>query len=88
MVESKGWNRLSKSTIHAGAVVRLELEEVRAPDGSEHRLEIVRYAGAAAVVALTDDGKVVLVRQFRPVVGEMIGIPGGSRTIEPHKLCK
>ena len=79
MKQTKGWRTLSKRTIHPGKVVHLELEEMLAPDGSQHRLEIVRHGGAAAVVPITEAGRVVLVRQFRPAIGERIlEIPAGK----------
>lgn len=52
------------------------------PDGSEYRHAIVRHPGAVAIVAVLDDGRICLVKNFRPAVGrELIEVPAG--TLEP-----
>jgi ADP-ribose pyrophosphatase len=68
--------------IFRGRVVSLFLEEHRLPDGREATFEIVRHPGGAAVLPLLDDGRVVMIRQFRPAAGGMIlEIPAGR--LEP-----
>lgn len=55
--------------------MRVEIERWTDPDRSR---EIVRHPGAAAVLPLTKDGHVVLVRQFRePVRDRLLEIPAG-----------
>jgi ADP-ribose pyrophosphatase len=54
-----------------------------APDGSEFSRDIVRHPGAVAVVALTDAGDVLLVRQYRGAVDRrLLEIPAGTRDVE------
>jgi ADP-ribose pyrophosphatase len=68
--------------IFRGRVLSLFLEEHRLPDGREATFEIVRHPGGAAVLPLLDDGRVVLLRQFRPAAGGMVlEIPAGR--LEP-----
>jgi 8-oxo-dGTP pyrophosphatase MutT (NUDIX family) len=53
------------------------------PDGVPYERDIVRHPGAVAVVAVTDAGGVVLVRQYRPAVDEWIlEIPAGTCDVE------
>ena len=60
------------------------LEKVTLPNGVIKDREIVRHPGAAAMVPLLDDGKVVLVRQYRHAVGKcLLEIPAG--TLEPDE---
>ena len=55
---------------------------VRLPDGSEGDREYIRHPGAVAIVALIDDGQVLLERQYRyPLRREFIEIPAGK--LEP-----
>jgi len=64
---------------------RIDLTEARfaAPDGSEFTRDIVRHPGAVAVVAVTDNGDVLLVRQYRGAVDrELLEIPAGTRDVE------
>jgi ADP-ribose pyrophosphatase len=45
--------------------------------------EIVRHPGAAAIVALTPDGDVILVRQFREAVrGTLLELPAGVYDVD------
>ena len=65
-----------------GRVVGVRLDEIELPSGRRMVAEIVEHRGAVAVVPVTQDGRVLLVRQFRhPVERELLEIPAG--TIEP-----
>lgn len=77
-------------TIHEGRVVRLGLETVTLPNGATVELEIVRHAGAAAVAAIDDAGRVVLIRQYRYATGGFIWeLPAGilNSADEPPAAC-
>lgn len=64
--------------IFAGRVVRLNVHEVRLPNGQFSRREMVHHTGAVAVVALDTDQSVLLVRQFRLGANKiMLEIPAG-----------
>lgn len=56
---------LSTETIFDGRIVHLRVHTVRLPDGSDGKRELIHHQGAVAVVAVDDDGYVLLVRQFR-----------------------
>jgi 8-oxo-dGTP pyrophosphatase MutT (NUDIX family) len=64
---------------------RISLTEARfaAPDGTEFTRDVVRHPGAVAVVAVTDNGDVLLVRQYRGAVDrQLLEIPAGTRDVE------
>lgn len=64
--------------LYAGRIVDLNLEDVRLPDGRTTQLEIIRHSGAAAAVPLREDGRVVLIRQFRyAAAGLIFEVPAG-----------
>jgi ADP-ribose pyrophosphatase len=66
-------------TIHKGRVVTLNLESITLPNGHETQLEVIRHPGACAMVALTDAGNVLLVRQYRHAAGGYIlEVPAGK----------
>ena len=69
-----------------GALLKVQRDRVRLPDASEGMREYIRHPGAVAVVALFDDGSVLLERQFRyPHRREFIEIPAGKlESGEPH----
>lgn len=54
-------------------------DTVRLPDGGSATREYIKHPGAVAIVALMDDGRVVLERQFRyPVDAVVVEIPAGK----------
>jgi ADP-ribose pyrophosphatase len=73
--------------VYDGRIVKLDVDRVEAPDGSELSLEMVRHPGAAAVVPIlsqadAEDPTVLLIRQFRYATGGTIWeIPAG--VLEP-----
>lgn len=71
--------RLSSHTLHRGRVIDLSVDRVRLPNGRVTELELVHHRGAAAVVPLLEDGRVVLVRQYRYATGGwLLEIPAGK----------
>jgi len=65
-----------------GNLLKVRRDRVRLPDGTEGWREYIRHPGAVAMLALFDDGGVLLERQFRyPSRREFIEIPAGK--LEP-----
>jgi ADP-ribose pyrophosphatase len=65
--------------IYRGRIVTLALEEHQLPDGRRRNFEIVRHPGGAAALPILADGRVLLIRQFRPAVGAaVIEAPAGK----------
>jgi ADP-ribose pyrophosphatase len=70
---------IATETVFEGRIIRLQLDRVRLPDGQETTREIVRHPGAVAVLAVTQENKVILVRQFRKPCNEVLfEIPAGK----------
>ncbi len=69
-----------------GGLLKVYRDTVRLPDGTTGTREYIRHPGAVAVLALFDDGALVLERQFRyPSRREFIEIPAGKlEPGEPH----
>jgi len=61
--------------IHAGVVWDLRSESVELGDGQTVRREFVAHTGAVSVLALDDDDRVLLIRQYRHPVGMMLWEP-------------
>lgn len=72
--------------VYDGTLLKVRRDLVRLPDGSQGVREYIRHPGAVAIVALFDDGSVLLERQFRyPHRREFIEIPAGKlEPGEPH----
>ena len=66
--------------VHTGRVFDLHVETVALANGATVDLEVIRHPGAAAIVPITADNKVILLRQYRHSVKEMLWeIPAGTR---------
>jgi 8-oxo-dGTP pyrophosphatase MutT (NUDIX family) len=51
--------------VFTGRAIEVKVEEVRLPNDHVATLDIVHHPGGAAIVALDEDGRVCLVRQYR-----------------------
>ncbi|HET6370010.1 MAG TPA: NUDIX hydrolase [Nitrospiria bacterium] len=77
--------------IYRGRIVHLSTEEVRLPNGKALEMELVRHPGASAVVPLREDGRVVLIHQYRFATGGYLyEIPAGklSPGEEPERCAE
>lgn len=73
---------LSTTQVYDGRIVKVFTDEVRLPDGRVVTWERVAHPGAVGMVPLTDDGRLLMVRQYRNAVrGELLEIPAGK--LEP-----
>lgn len=70
---------VSRQVLCAGSFLTMTRERVELPNGREVDLELVRHPGAAAVVPLTAEGEVLLVRQYRHAAdGWLLEVPAGK----------
>lgn len=70
--------RVNTRMIYHGAILNVRVDTVTARKGHAHR-EIIEHNGAVAAVALTDDDRIVMVRQYRYACGKaMLEIPAGK----------
>ncbi len=78
-VEDDGWLTLGSEYLYRNPWCAFRVDEVRLPDGAEIEYGILESGGFAAVVPVTDDGKVVLVRQWRQPLGDFtLELPSGG----------
>ena len=71
--------KIASEEIYDGQVVHLYKDTVELPNGRTATRETIRHVGAVAIVPLTDDGKVVVERQFRYPLNRVITeIPAGK----------
>ena len=68
----------SSRRVYSGRIMGLRVDEVRMPGGGTATREVVEHTGAVGVVALDEDGRVVLIRQYRhPVRAWLVELPAG-----------
>ena len=69
---------LGTQVVYAGAYLSTEQQTVILPDGRQATRDIVRPPNAVAIVPIDDDGRIHLVRQYRPAIQRAIyEIPAG-----------
>ncbi|NLL92919.1 MAG: NUDIX hydrolase [Clostridiales bacterium] len=82
--------RLSRELVYKGAVIDLYKDKVVDENGLVKDYDTILHKGAAAVVAVTDEGKIIMVRQYRNILDRFtLELPaGGKDTIdEPTIEC-
>lgn len=71
--------RIDGENIFSGVILNVKKDKVELPNGNVATREVIRHNGAVAIVAMTDDGKVCVERQYRYPVNEVITeIPAGK----------
>ena len=72
--------RLTSDKIYSGCILDFYRDTVRLPNGGTAPRELTRHVGAVCIVPLLDDERVIVERQFRYPVNEVITeIPAGKR---------
>ncbi|MBL1230923.1 NUDIX hydrolase [Enterococcus sp. BWB1-3] len=70
---------ISRQEIFKGSVIEVVVDDVRLPDGSTAKRELVFHPGAVAIIPITAENKMVLVKQFRkPLEKATLEIPAGK----------
>lgn len=70
---------ISSQSIYEGRIIQVRVEEVELPNGKTASREIVHHNGAVAVLAITDEDQIVLVRQYRkPMDRILLEVPAGK----------
>ncbi len=71
---------LSQDYLYRGKIIDLRLDDARLPNGTAAKREVVEHPGGVCVAALTDEGELLFVRQFRYPYGEVVlELPAGKR---------
>ncbi len=70
-----------RKLVHKGSILDIYEDEVLLPNGNVEHWDYVEHRkGAAAVVPVLPDGRIIMVSQYRPALGRMtLEIPAGSR---------
>lgn len=70
---------IDSQVIYEGKVVKLKVDKVLLPDGKQSEREVINHPGAVAIIAVTPQNRLILVRQFRKALEKTIlEIPAGK----------
>ena len=81
--------KISGEGVYDGIFLKMKRDTVSLPDGQYALREYLEHPGAVAILAILDDGRVLLERQYRyPIAQAVIEIPAGKlNTGEDPLLC-
>lgn len=69
--------------VYAGRIISLRTDTVAMPGGGTSVREVVHHPGAVGIVALDDEDRVVMLRQYRHAIGEHLWeLPAGLRDVD------
>ncbi len=89
MTDRHAYDVLSSERLFSGRVIAVRVDQVSMPGGTVARRDIVEHPGAVGVVVLDADDRVLLIRQYRHSVAEVLWeIPAGIRDIAGEPLVE
>ncbi len=73
------YERLDRKLVYEGTIINMYKDHIRVPNGNIVDWDFIGHKGAAAVIPITEDGKILLVRQWRNALDRFtIEIPAGG----------
>ena len=81
--------KISGEGVYDGIFLKMKRDTVSLPDGQYAVREYLEHPGAVAILAVLDDGRILLERQYRyPIAQAVVEIPAGKlNTGEDPLLC-
>lgn len=84
------FKRIGRNVVYKGVILDFCKDDVITPEGKEVKWDYLHHKGAAAVVPVMDDGKILMVKQWRNAIDRFsLEIPAGGRDTadEPTRTC-
>jgi ADP-ribose pyrophosphatase len=79
---------INTKNVYNGKLLKLHVDTVRLPDGRETTKEIVEHPGAVAIIPILDNGKLLVVKQYRTAARRrMMEIPAGTLEADEAPLA-
>jgi 8-oxo-dGDP phosphatase len=73
----------SSELLHVGKIFALRADHVRMPGGKIVTREVIEHFGAVAIVAMDDDGRILMVYQYRHPIGRRLWeLPAGLLDVD------
>jgi ADP-ribose pyrophosphatase len=87
--EPGGWPVRDTAVLARGHIVTVRTDTVELPDGDLVAREVVEHPGAVAILALDDEDRVLMIRQYRHPIGATLWeIPAGLRDVAGEELIE
>ncbi len=82
------YERLERNLVHKGVIIDYYQDTIKVPNGNIATWDFIGHKGAAAVVAVNAEGKLLMVRQYRNALDrETLEIPAGGLEGEPTDVA-
>ena len=76
---SEKMKRMKRELKYEGSIVKVYMDEVELPNGKIAKWDFINHDGAAAVVPVTSEGKILMVKQYRNALDrDTLEIPAGK----------
>lgn len=76
---SEEFKRLNRELIYKGSIIDYYKDTIQVPNGNVVKWDFIGHKGAAAVVAVREDGKLLMVRQYRNALDRYtLELPAGG----------
>ncbi|MEY8522508.1 NUDIX hydrolase [Lachnospiraceae bacterium 38-10] len=76
---SEEFKRLGRTLVHNGKIIDYYQDTVQVPNGNVVKWDFIGHKGAAAMLAVREDGKLLMVRQWRNALDRYtLEIPAGG----------
>lgn len=85
----ENFKRLKRELVKQGVIIDYYQDSIQVPNGNVAKWDFIQHKGAAAIVAVDSDGKLLMVRQYRNAIDRnTLEIPaGGLNPNEDMKTC-
>ncbi len=78
-ISVKKYERIKRELVYEGAIINMYKDYVKVPNGNVAQWDFIGHHGAAAVIPVTEDGKIMLVKQWRNALDRFTyEIPAGG----------
>lgn len=73
------FERLNRELVYHGVIIDFYKDTIKVPNGNVVEWDFIGHKGAAAVLPVTDEGKILMVRQYRNALDRVtLEIPAGG----------
>lgn len=86
----KEFKRIGRKVVHKGAILEFCEDDIVTPKGNNVKWDFLQHKGAAAIVPVMEDGRIIMVRQWRNAIDKFtLEIPAGGKDgiDEPTLQC-
>ena len=77
MIEKE--NTVSSDLVYTGKTISLRVDTVEVPNKGYQKREIVEHNGVVVIIGITEDNKIILIKQYRKSIEDtVLELPGGK----------